>query len=163
MLQGLIIPYYISVVFQGSCAIPVVLHTVCCCCLNFQREKKKIRYSQNNLLEVPTWTVGDAVVIAVSSTDSWLKPNNLLLSYSSGVLIWGPSIWLQSDSSWGWSNPKLSPLRTRAAEVARRVSGWFVIDLSQEPPQVETWDLLIDCRLKGVRLLFFGGRLTAPE
>ena len=66
MLQGLIIPYYISVVFQWSCGILVVLDTVCCC-LNFQKEKKKMRYSQNNLLEVPTWTVGDAVVIAVSS------------------------------------------------------------------------------------------------
>ena len=29
-----------------------------------------MRYSQNSLLEVPTWTVGDVVVIAVSSTVS---------------------------------------------------------------------------------------------
>ena len=92
MLQGLITPYYISVVFQWNCGIPVVLHTVCCC-LNFQKEKKKMRYSQNSLLEVPTWTVGDVVVIAVSSTVSWLRATThyylMALGFSPGGLPYG--------------------------------------------------------------------------
>lgn len=65
----------------------------CCCCLNFQKEKKKMRYSQNNLLEVPTWTVGDAVVMAVSSIVSWLKATTyyylIALGFSLGGLPYG--------------------------------------------------------------------------
>lgn len=81
----------------------MVLQIVCCCCLNFQKDKKKTG-DVHRVSCLKSWAVGNAVVIyCYYLLFRDLKQQLYLIVLGAGglarVLTWGPSIWFQSESS----------------------------------------------------------------